>query len=507
MSHPLYQAHRVTPALAWATGVNCFSTIQFGFNLAATNAPAKVIACKKHLESPGGYADSFWGHMGTDQCIPMSFNDIALMSTMFTLGGFLSSVVAGSPLVSSVVGRKRIQIICAVLFFCGSTFLCIANTRWAFLAGRALTGLASGVSIVVAPIMVNELAPFNHRGLMGSLLQFGVAFGILAAQLTALSWSNDHQWRWIFAFGAGLALTQLVLLFTITESPKWMITHRGNVSKATRTLHTLRSEARSVNHEIQHWREITNNSKPPVTEESPLLDSEDDLPSTFTTLSPSKSRRGSIDPSSVSMYEYVTTSQYKKEVIAVGLIMTAQQLCGMNAINFYGVSILESVMPYGFNVLYITSSIALCNVVAMLAVSPFIDKVGRKPLLITSLAIMGVSSCFISIGMLTQHGVVASIACFTFVIGFSLGLGQIPMLMVSELSSHQTIGVAQSFGTMLNWGANVAVAYGFPQLQLLLDKHDFFVFFGICFVYIFLIYCFVPETQGRLNYDDIWTSL
>ncbi|PVH15830.1 uncharacterized protein CXQ87_003685 [Candidozyma duobushaemuli] len=498
MAHPLYQAHRVTPALAWATSINSFSTIQFGFHLAVTNAPSKIIACSRDEYA----TETFWGSWGRQSCIPMDANDIALMSTMFTLGGLVSSVVAGSPFVSLIAGRKRIQKACSAVFLLGSMLLCLANTKWVFLAGRALTGMASGVSIVVAPIMVNELAPLNHRGLMGSLLQFGVALGILTAFLTALPWGNVDQWRWIFAFGAFLALAQLILLFTIVESPKWMITHKGNYSKATQTLHTLRSESSSVNHEIQHWREMRNRPKVGVCEESPLI--EEETPSTFTPLTPSKSRRGSIDPSSVSMLQYICSTSYHKEVVAVGLIMTAQQLCGMNAINFYGVSILENVVPKGTNVLYIMSSLALCNVVAMLAVSPFIDKFGRKTLLVASLAIMGIVAASISSSILGGRGAVAAVSCFIFVTGFSIGLGQIPNLMVSELSSHETVGVAQSFGTMLNWAANVVVAYGFPQLQRGVKDYDFFVFSIICAVYVITVIFFVPETQGRLNYQDIW---
>ena len=510
MDDQLYTSHRVTPRLAWATAITCLSTLQFGFHLAVLNAPQDIFSCKKHIPGPlPSYEDTLWNTYGRAQCIPMKLNNIALLNTLFTVGGLLSSLFAGSHTVSAMFGRKKLQKICALCYLLGSLLLTGANSLPAMYMGRLFGGIGAGASMVVAPILVSEITPFNHRGLMGSLLQFGVAMGILAAQLIAFPWSNDQQWRYLFLFGAFVALFQFLLLFTTVESPKWLILHRGDVSSATEILHTLRSDILAMRYEINHWRRLSNNTSTIpadklLSERSSLLESgpQDD----FHPLSTSMSRRGSIDPSTLSIVEYLVSPRYRKEWIAIIVIMTAQQLCGMNAITFYGVSVLSNIVPLDTNVLYLTCLLALCNVILALTISPFIDRWGRKPLLLASVTMMGTCSVFISLGLLHNRDYMAAIACFGFIVGFSIGLALIPFLMVSEFASHETIGIAQSFGTMWNWIANIIIAYLFPLLKDIVGNSIFFVFFGISVFYFVAIWARVPETKGKLDYRDIWDA-
>lgn len=508
MEDPLYTRHRITPRLAWATAISCLSTLQFGFHLAVLNAPLLVLSCKKHILGPSSdYLDTLWSHYGRTQCIPMHLSNIALLNTMFTVGGLFSSMVAGSHTVSAAHGRCRIQKLCAVCYLVGSVLFAGANSVWAMYLARFFSGMGAGASMVVAPILISELTPFNHRGLMGLLLQFGVAIGIFVAQAIAFPWSNDQQWRQLFVFGGILAFAQFALLFTTVESPKWLVMHRGDVSSATQILHTLRSDVLAMRFEINHWRRLSNNTAKDkcvdkALETSALLDAspEDD----FHPLSTTMSRRGSIDPSTLTVSEYLSMVRYRKELVAIVVIMTAQQLCGMNAITFYGVSVLSNIVPSGTNVLYLTCLLAVCNAVSSLLVSPFIDRWGRKPLLLVSVSLQGICAIFISLGLIRGSDYMAAIACFGFIIGFSVGLALIPFLMVSEFASHETIGKAQAMGTMWNWLANIAIAYLFPLMRDWFGDSVFFVFFGISVVYFGAIWARVPETRGKLDYRDIW---
>lgn len=508
MDDQLYTSHKVTPRLAWSTTITCLSTLQFGFDLAVLNAPQQILSCKVHFPGPlPSYEDTIWSHYGRLQCIPMHLNNIALLNTLFAFGGLVSSMVAGSHTLSSWYGRKRVQKLCALCYFLGSALVAIANSLPVMYLGRFLSGIGAGASMVVAPLLINEITPFNHRGLMGSLLQFGVAMGIFLAQLIAFPWRNDQQWRYLFVFGSFIAFLQFLLLFTTVESPKWLIMHRGDVSGATEILHTLRSDALATRFEINHWWRLSNNTRSVpadklLSETSSLLES--GSAENFHPLTTAMSRKGSIDPSTLTISEYLTTPRYRKELIAITVIMTAQQLCGMNAITFYGVSVLSNIVPPGTNVLYLTCSLAVCNAVLALLISPFIDRWGRKPLLLLSVCIQGVCAVFISVGLLHGLDKMAAIACFGFIIGFSVGLALIPFLMVSEFASHETIGIAQSFGTMWNWIANIIIAYLFPLLKDSLGNSIFFLFSTVAAIYFIAIWLRVPETKGKLDYDDIW---
>ncbi|GEQ69826.1 hypothetical protein JCM33374_g3501 [Metschnikowia sp. JCM 33374] len=466
----LHASHSITWSLVWATIVSCISTLQFGFHLAVFNAPQDILSCRKSVSGPfQSYSETLWAHLNLLQCIPMSQASIASINTMFTVGGLVSSTIIGSHYISGTFGRKHLQKISALIFFAGSAMIVMANNVFVLNTGRLLTGLAAGSCMVIAPILISELTPFNHRGLMGSLLQFGVGIGILMAQGFSFPWSNDQQWRNLFVAGAVLGLVQFVLLFTTVESPKWLIMQKGDVSNASEILHGLRTSKSATRREINHWRRLSSSSGVrPVTDSTLLLeDNEDD---SYAPLSYTDSGTPIHDDpdaaATLSFADYMLGVKYRKEWVAVAIIMSAQQLCGMNAITFYGVSIMSNIVPQGTNVLYLTLSLALTNVAAALAVCPFIDRWGRRGFLLVSVAFMASFALVISTGLMRKMDYVAAAGCFGFVVAYSIGLGQIPFLMVNELSSTEAVGMGQSLGTMFNWLANICIAFLFPSIMI-----------------------------------------
>lgn len=496
--------HTVTFHLAWATAVACLGTLQFGFHLSELNGTQLILSCNFSRPGPvDDYNDSFWGKHGLQQCIPIPDSDLSIITTMFVVGGLLSSMVIGSKTLSTTVGRKFNCIMNAILFAVGSLIMAFASSFNMINIGRLLCGLGAGSSVVISPILVNEITPVNHRGFLGSFLQLSLALGIMLSQVLSVYFANDQQWRFIFLFAGGIALLQFVLLFTIVESPKWLILSQNDTTEATNVLFYLRSNKRTVHHEINHWRRLSSNQtkKPEMEERTPLLE---DLTLDFTPITPTKSRRGSIDPSTLSVYEFLTSKSYRKELFAIIIIMSGNQLCGMNAITFYGVIFLQNIVPEETNILYLTSALAFCNVVASLMVSPLFDRFGRKPLLLFSTVVMALSSFAISLGMITKINYLTAVACFVFIIGFSFGLGPIVYLMVPEFTNHNAISIGQSFGTVLNWLSNIAIAYFFPLLQGYLKGQVFLVFTGVNIFYLIMIVLFVPETKNLNDYDKVW---
>lgn len=466
------------------------------------NAPESVITCNSHKSGPlPSYSDTFWYKHGFNECIPMR-NGIALATTMFTIGGLLSSLAIGSNKISTTYGRKMICFINALFFFFGSLIMTLSNTEWQMNLGRFLNGIGSGLSLVISPILINELTPVNHRGLLGSSLQLAVVTGILLAQVISFNWSNVQQWRRIFVFATGLALWQFLMLFTTVESPKWLVIHQGDVHNATSILKDLRSNKSKVNQEINHWRRLSTNSKSDTEElmSTPLLG-----PNTIPQYTENPAM-GSMDLGHVSTGEFITTKKYRREFVAVTIIMTAQQLCGMNALTFYGVSILSSVVPEGTNVLILTCSLSFCNVVAALIGAPFVDKFPRKTLLLTSITAMGISSLLVAFGLLHQLNYIATVACFFFIIAFSIGLGPIPFIITPELTNHASVGPAQSVGSAMNWTTNILLAYLFPLGQSLIGGYVFYIFFAISMFYIVCVTKLVPETLERDTYDIVWNN-
>lgn len=509
----LDKRHLVTFHLGWSTAIVCLGTLQFGYHLAELNAPVDILSCKFHKPGPQpSYKHTFWGHNDFKQCIPMSEEGIALITTMFTVGGLVSSSILGSTSISSTYGRKHTCQFNAICYFIGSTIMMLANSALMLNVGRFLNGIAAGSALIMSPILINELAPVNRRGLLGSLLQLAVTVGIFLAQVVSYFFSNDQQWRVIFAFAAGMGLLQFALLFSVSESPKWMVVQVGDHRSATDILHALRSDRTTVDYEINHWRQLssrTNLTQSP-SETSALLSGSSSTESLLIPITKTASRKGSIDPSTVTTREFMFARKYRDQFLAIVVIMTSQQLVGMNAIVYYGVRILNNLFGNHSSgtdyVLVLSCSFSFCNVLSAIGISPFVDRIGRKTLLLSSILMCGICSLVIAVGIINHYDVAVVTACFGFIIGFSIGLGPIPFLMISELADHEVVGIAQSIGTCTNWIANILIAYSFPILQNTMGGSVFFIFVAISVIYLWATWFYVPETRNFKTPKDVWVA-
>ncbi|ODV94554.1 hypothetical protein PACTADRAFT_43190 [Pachysolen tannophilus NRRL Y-2460] len=475
----------ITFHLAWTTLIACLGTFQFGYHLSELNSSERVITCK--VKIPGSaptYEDSFWGSRNYKECIPMTSEDYAIATCIFSLGGLLSSTVAGS--LANKLGRKKVCFIYSMFYCIGGYVMMTSNTLFELDLGRFISGLAAGSYLVITPMLINEVTPVDHRGFLGSLSQAAVAFGILISQLISYKYTNNQQWRNIFCFSMILGAANFLLLFTTCESPKWL-TLKSKYDEAFYTLSYLRYTENEIHEDLSHWKSLHLNRSSKAS--TPLLQSVHEL---------------SVDPYvSISIKEFLTRPNFRGQLRAVMICMTASQLTGINSITFYGVNILANLLPE--NVLLVNLIISIFNFCSCLTVSRFIDKVGRKPLLSLSIVMMGVSSFFITVGLVLNQSLICVAFVLIFVIGYSMGLGAIPFLIVSEFTRHDCVGAAQSIGGTLNWISTLLLAYLFPILKdRILHDYVFLIFTIICAIYFVLCNKFIPETRGKPTFEEVW---
>ncbi|RLV95936.1 putative metabolite transport protein [Spathaspora sp. JA1] len=503
--------HSITFKLAWSTFIICLCALQFGYHLAELNAPGDILSCNFHKPGPvPSYNDTIWYKYGFEQCIPMSAQGVAYITTSFTVGGLLASAILGSTSISMDYGRKPLLIISSLFFVLGSLLMILANNSWVMNLGRLFNGIGCGSALIISPILINELTPINHRGLMGAIMQIAVSVGIFFAQLVSYFYSNDQQWRIIFIFSFAIAVLQLVGLFTIPESPKWLILNNADVDQATEILQDLRTEHSTIEYEIDHWKHLTfgpikERTESSTDEVSPLLQRHNSTVSVCSSVS----SRKSLEPPLVTVMDFIFSYKYRHQFIAVILIMTGQQLSGMNAITYYGVKILNTVFNNhnsgsGNRVLVLTCAFSVVNMISSTVVAPLIDRIGRKPLLLASVATCGICSLILAIGIPYKYDVAVITACYGFIIGFAIGLGPIPFLMISELTGHEVVSLAQSLGTVTNWTSNMIIAFSFPLLQNLIGGVVFYIFFIVCAFYFIAFYYKIPETKGIHHVVEVW---
>jgi MFS family permease len=293
--------------------------------------------------------------------------------------------------------------------------------------------------------------------------QLFVVIGIAMAQFLSLFLSSIPYWRLILLFGGLIGAAHFVLLLFACESPKWVALQHGGQARASAILHRIRGE--QSEHEVRDWRRRSllptdNDGKPWYLLPLLILDAEESLLRS-TSGSDSMHSASSSSPSpkethvKLTIWQFLRSPAYKPMIRAVLVIMLAQQLSGINAVIFYSTSILSTILPSSSAL--ISLIISLVNLFITLPSAHFIERHGRKPLLLWSISSMGVSSLFLGLGIVYSWRLICVIASFAFVAGFSIGLGPIPFLIISEFVDAEGVSAGQSFGLVTNWIATFCV--------------------------------------------------
>lgn len=149
----------------------------------------------------------------------LSLVDQGIAVSSVLLGGLAGALAAG--IAADTWGRKKLLLATAFLFCLSTLIQALAPSYLLFLSGRFLAGVAVGLSSVVSPLYLGEVAPPTKRGSFVSTYQFMIALGILIAYAANMFFST--QWRLVFYMGLIPAMVQLVSLFFINETPAWLV--------------------------------------------------------------------------------------------------------------------------------------------------------------------------------------------------------------------------------------------------------------------------------------------
>lgn len=435
----------------------CLASIQYGFHMSELNAPAKYIRL----------------------ALGLSQSQLGLVTSIFSIGGLVSSTFASY--LSTNFGLKLSFIVTSISYIFGSFIESKANNYSNLLIGRFISGLGGGLAIVYVPIYVNDISPIELRGILGSMTQISVNFGILLAQILAIKWDGMIEWRNIISTGWFIGLLNLLLvILLLSESPKWLIIRSKNSNEQLgyKILSELRGseDLQGLDEEIDIWK-LEKQAHSILIESSPHL-------------------------KNLGFWNYLTDKNYFNSKMVATFMMLGQQFAGINSVIFYGVDILNKVFPqYSVlaNVLISTGNMTITAISSL-----FLDRVGRKPLLLLSLTFMTISLCFLSLGILIESSFITVSSIFTYVGSFAIGCGPIPFLIVSEVSQVEVKDIAQSWATDCNWVSVFIIGTMFPILNSLIGGWVYLIFVASCLLFILFVKVFVPETKGCATYDEVW---
>jgi len=373
---------------------------------------------------------------------------------------------------AEMLGRKRPMILAAVLFLVsavGSAFPEVGlapiggmgpDAIWPFIVYRVIGGVAVGLASVIGPMYVAEFAPSAVRGQLGAYQQIAIAGGITIVLFVnwgiALQgddmWVLETGWRYMMVSLAVPALAFFWLSFTVPESPSWLVRH-GRVEEARRAL------ARSADPEEVRVMLADLAAGTQGVQSMPLM-------------------------------------SFGVRVVFIGVALSVlQQLMGLNAISYYGPTILQG-MGYHMDAAYLGALIARSlNLLATMSVLLVVDRVGRKPLLFAGGLIMGASMLVIGSVFETEtHGAPGLIAVCCYLAGLGMSFGPLIWILMSELFPVPIRPQAMSIAIAAQWSANFLVSGSFPALPQ--GGFAFFVYGTFGLLAAFLVLRYVPETKG-----------
>ena len=398
--------------------------------------------------------------------------------------------------ISTSYGRLLPMRLTTLFFIIGSGLEAVATNIPVIAIGRLLSGVGAGASLVIVPLYIAEVAPPRERGLFGVMTQITINVGLLLTQTLGYLLDKGSQWRIVLATGAGIALVQAIGLLFIPETPAWMAANR-DPQKALQLLQRIRGRSTDIDDEVQTWgADIPGNA---IEAEGLLNQAE---VSSRRGSSTSKASNKSI--SHVGFFQVARNPLYRPAIIAVVGVMFAQQLCGINSVMMYSVSLLTPVFPTSSGLL--TIFISVVNLLATILGAPLADRLGRKTCLLLSISGMGISSTCLALSMLFEIKILAAIAVLSFVAFFAVGLGPIPFMLASELVGQEAKGATQSWALAANWIFTFCVAQFFPIINLALGGKGwvYFIFAGLALLSGIFVTWRVPETRGKKDVDEVW---
>ncbi|XP_049877868.1 facilitated trehalose transporter Tret1-like [Pectinophora gossypiella] len=374
--------------------------------------------------------------------------------------------ICGGPLIE-YIGRKRTIMAIALPFSLGWVLIASASNVMMVFAGRVFCGICVGIGSLSFPVYLGETLQPEVRGALGLL---PTAFGNTGILLVFFL-GTYLDWTHLAYFGACLSVPFVLLMLFAPETPRWYVT-KGRPEDAAKALQWLRGKQYNIEKEM---RDLTKSQ------------TESDL------------KGGNV-------FNTLFSKKYAPAVLISLGLMLFQQLSGINAVIFYAAKIFKGA---GGSIDANLSSviIGIVNFISTFIATAIIDRLGRKMLLyissvsmITTLVALGAYFYLKeNAGMDVSACSWLPLACLViYVLGFSIGFGPIPWLMLGEILPSKIRGTAASLATAFNWTCTFLVTKSFQNMIAAINMcGTVWVFAGLCLFGLFFVIFFVPETRGK----------
>lgn len=388
------------------------------------------------------------------------------------IGGLLSSSL------SSRFGRKQTLQVAAVLFIVSALlsgypeFLFFTpgepslSLLIMFNVYRIIGGIGVGLASAISPVYISEISPSNIRGRLVSWNQLAIIFGMLVVYFVNYGivygrtqhWIDTMGWRYMFMTGAIPATVFFVLLFLVPETPRYLTL----INKDKEALSVLNKIYTSAAHAQKVLNDILSTKDKEKDVKAPLF-------------------------------------SFGKKVIFVGIFLSIfQQFIGINVALYYAPRIFEQLGAGGNAAMIQTVVMGLVNVIFTIIAIMYVDKFGRKPLLI--IGSTGMAIGMIGMSLLTANnifGVITLLFMVIYTASFMMSWGPITWVLLSEIFPNRIRSGAMAIAVAVQWLANFTITSTYPSMMNFSGTFTYGFYALMCILSGIFIWKFIPETKGK----------
>jgi SP family xylose:H+ symportor-like MFS transporter len=404
------------------------------------------------------------------------------------LGCIIGAFLAGW--LANATGRRGGMMVAGLMFLLGSLGSAVPELGFGPIGGmgpdalvpfiiyRIVGGIGVGVASMLSPLYIAEISPSAIRGRLVSFNQLAIVGGIAVVYFVNYfiqtlgddAWLKSVGWRWMLASEALPSGIFLLLLLFVPDTPRWLVL-RGRSEEALAQLRRMTgdADARHIVAEIEQTLKVRS---------AKLL-------------------------------------SFGPLVLVVGIMMSLfQQLIGINAVLYYAPLMFQNMGASTDSAFLQTVVVGAANMLFTFVAIGTVDRLGRKPLLISGALIMAVA--MITLGCLFNAktvGFMALVAVVVYIAGFALSWGPVTWVLLAEIFPNSIKGKAMAIAVAAQWIANLLVSWSFKvidgnsQLNALFNHGFAYWIYGVMSVLAALfVIRYVPETKGRTleAIQDLW---
>ncbi|XP_028777060.1 polyol transporter 5-like [Neltuma alba] len=415
---------------------------------------------------------------------------IEILMGIINLYSLIGSCLAGRT--SDWIGRRYTIVLAGGIFFAGAILMGFSTNYTFLMCGRFVAGVGIGYALMIAPVYTAEVSPASSRGFLTSFPEVFINGGILLGYISNYAFSKlplRLGWRVMLGVGAIPSVLLAIGVLAMPESPRWLVM-RGRLGDAKRVL------------------EKTSNSKEEARLRLADIKEAAGIPESCNDDVFQVNAKKNIGEGVWKELFLHPTPAVRHIVIAALGIHFFQQASGVDAVVLYSPTIFgKAGITSDTDKLLATVAVGFVKTIFILVATFMLDRVGRRPLLLSSVGGMILSLLTLAVSLtIIDHSktklmwaVVLSIATvLSYVATFSIGAGPITWVYSSEIFPLKLRAQGAAAGVVVNRVTSGVISMTFLSLEKAVTIGGaFFLFGGIATIGWIFFYMMLPETQGR----------